>query len=552
MMLLAEALRCLLNLWDKGHLDSLPQNLIEVRIPIVLTQVLNRTLSTQDDDGSWVSDGSPEVNAYGILTLVAIQNLPHIRLLGPKIQSAIHAGRQALLQRETRWKQPQYIWIEKVTFGSCVLAEAYCLSAMYTSASRNDCSGKLEQLVSTQRPEDVKLWQFFKELPENSKVPGWKILASVIEGLSYFRPLKATRSDIFPHSSSRDNYLAFIPCTWIVINNCNGLFLEPALLWDMMVVSMLDYLVDEYMESVISNLTKSDLTLLQRRIETFCRASDARHHRTHCQVMSNGDVENSRNGNGYTHSLGDPVNNSSEPFSVVETVMGSYIGAMLGHPRIQGASAADQRWLQVELEAYLLAHIDQIRENGRLRAQKSGSSTTIVNFESPRTSHYEWSHTTAATHTSCALSFAFYICHLGSSSTRCADIFQTSYQKYMARDLCAHLAVLSRLYNDYGSVARDRAESNLNSVNFPEFHSHQLEANPDGHESTEEDLKNLLLGLAQYERSCAQKARKALMDDMRPSNGGGTRLMDAINLFVGTTELYADIYVARDITNRVR
>jgi hypothetical protein len=38
---------------------------------------------------------------------------------------------------------------------------------------------------------------------------------------------------------------------------------------------------------------------------------------------------------------------------------------------------------------------------------------------------------------------------------------------------------MCRMYNDYGSVARDKAERNLNSVNFPEFETR------DGHNVSE-------------------------------------------------------------------
>ena len=62
----------------------------------------------------------------------------------------------------------------------------------------------------------------------------------------------------------------------------------------------------------------------------------------------------------------------------------------------------------------------------------------------------------------------------------------------------------------------------------------------------------MILSLAQYERSCAQKARKALVDDLQRTEADRTALVNAIDLFVGTTELYSDIYVTRDIANRVR
>lgn len=92
MMLLAEALVNLLQLWDKGTLKLLPEPLLRDFIPLVLIQILNRTLLTQSDKGGWSTDKSPEISAYAILTLVAVSTLPWFELLGTETQLALEAG----------------------------------------------------------------------------------------------------------------------------------------------------------------------------------------------------------------------------------------------------------------------------------------------------------------------------------------------------------------------------------------------------------------------------------------------------------------------------
>ena len=227
----------------------------------------------------------------------------------------------------------------------------------------------------------------------------------------------------------------------------------------------------------------------------------------------------------------------------------------MGHSRIQKASSADQTYLHAELETFLLAHIDQIQDNHRLHRQDPCSLDARKRFHTPRADHYVWSHTTAAHHTACAVSFAFFTCGLASDSSGGADLFPTNYSKYIARELCSHLAVITRLYNDFSSIVRDRAESNLNSVNFPEFHSERAGGadQADLLVASELRAKDNLLRLARYEKSCVQGSFHALAEALGDvAAASGPRLQDTLALFVGVTNLWADMYVAKDLTSRVR
>ena len=114
----------------------------------------------------------------------------------------------------------------------------------------------------------------------------------------------------------------------------------------------------------------------------------------------------------------------------------------------------------------------------------------------------------------------------------------------MAEDLCRHLATLYRQYNDYGSVARDRAEGNLNNIDFPQFGGGPDYA--DGTGGGEAAKKSDLLWLAEYERECLDAAAVKLRDQIP------AEIMDAIDLFARVTDLYGQIYVARDIASRMK
>ena len=268
----------LVQLWSDGHLELLPQSLLQDQVLVVLIEILNRTLFTQHTDGSWGLQDSSEEIAYSILTLVALQDLPHARPLASKIHSAIQAGRQVLVQTERQWKKPRCLWTGKVTYGCSFLAETYCLAAMNAPFSRRIWSDKMEKTDPTTNIDIMSLSRFLCRLSECSHIPGWKILASVLEGSLYLQQLKVSWQDIFPDQLLRNEYLAFIPSTWIIVNNCTGKFLNSTLIWDMMVMSMVIYTVDEYMESVVSELQESDRLLLQQTVRALCRKPDVAPH----------------------------------------------------------------------------------------------------------------------------------------------------------------------------------------------------------------------------------------------------------------------------------
>ena len=120
--------------------------------------------------------------------------------------------------------------------------------------------------------------------------------------------------------------------------------------------------------------------------------------------------------------------------------------------------------LRQELLTFLLAHINQIHDNVRARFAIQSDRTT---FDSPKSDYYDWIHTVSAPHTSCAYSFAFFTCLIDAPHN--GDIFTSAKQRFLVRDVVRHLAVMCRMYNDYGPVVRDDVERNFNSINFPEF-----------------------------------------------------------------------------------
>lgn len=260
MMLLAQALTQVLVVWDKFLLKTLPEALIRDRIMVILIQILNRTLLTQEADGAWGPEKYPEITAYGILTLKALQSFPWHVSLQEAAASGVRSGQSFLDQSVTEWAKPAYVWIEKVTYGSATLSEGYCLAAMKVSETSHTWSNRVKNLVDIPESSLAKLIQLFTNLEDLQNEPRWKLVASALEGYLFLPQLKLAGSRVLPEQKGAKNeYLAYIPFTWILVNNYHCLFLSANMLWDMMVLTVCNFRVDEYMESAVTKLSDACL-----------------------------------------------------------------------------------------------------------------------------------------------------------------------------------------------------------------------------------------------------------------------------------------------------
>ncbi len=567
MMLLAEGLTELLVFWDKCLLKTLPEVLIRDRIPVILIQILNRTLLAQTAGGAWSPNGCPEITAYGILTLKALHSLPWHISLQEAVVSGIRSGQQCLDQSEDDWIKPAYPWIGKVAYGSARISEGYCLAAMKDSVTCHAWSERVKSLVNIPENPLSKLQLFFS-LREFQNEPRWKLVAAALEGYTFLSQLKSAGSEILPEQrGAKNEYLAYIPFSWVLVNNHHRLFLNANLLWDMMVLSVCNFRVDEYMESTVGKLSDANLESVNAMIHRLCSAQvevAVKGHRIH----GSGTQSNATDG----APADDATANTHEKYSVstltsVRVILSHFTRRMLSYPRIIGASTSDRSNFRNALCANLLSHITQIAANSRFATQSSWNSSTTSVFASPRQTFYDWVHITGAESVGGPFSFAFLTCLLGAASAptqkaaeQADDCFGSARQKYLAQELSMHVAVMSRLCNDFGSMERDRIEANINSINFPEFHNSTNRSASDTEEAAaehEERLKEDLLELAIHERHSADVAAERLLKELDEYKGkeGGIRKkkekMDAVRLFIGVAKLYADLYVARDLSNRV-
>lgn len=545
-MLQGQAFVRLLACWDKGHLKQLPELLVRERVPLALIQILHRTLQSQRPDGSFGAL-SCESTAYAILTLKSIVSLPWFDALQPDITGAINSGQQFLAKHETDWRGPSYLWIEKVTYSMPALCQAYCIAAKYNYRSPGTWTESVRDLLDIASNKLLKLQKFFSSLPMFQPHPFRErlLLLSRLEASLFAVRMRRARTIIFPSTCKAEHdYVDYIP---FITTSCNylGSPVNTELLSELVLLSLLNYQADEYMESVVGVRFGHDLQGIRESIVRVC-------HR-HTQPVNGRKREREPDLDSLLEEEKTPTDSAMD----IENVFKHFAGYVLNHPKVRESAESLRGQLESELKGFLLAHVQQIEDNKRRSHRLSDAVKSTLDLG--RT-YFEWVRGTSADHTSCPYSFVFWACLISKSRQNCFANVKTM---YLAQDLSRHLATMCRQHNDYGSAARDRTEGNLNSIDFEEFRTNcaprKLPQASEDADSKEDDCdgpsggvaepatkKDQLLWIAEYERHCLELSLESLASEC------SKEIMDALRFFVRVTDLYGQIYVAKDIGVRTQ
>lgn len=98
---------------------------------------------------------------------------------------------------------------------------------------------------------------------------------AIHEAAMYHDRLRRVRLKVFSRDDmamSADKYLEYIRVAWTTANAANGFALSGDEIWEMIVISMLNYQADEYIESVVARLAEPDSQVLDM-ISTEIRRS---------------------------------------------------------------------------------------------------------------------------------------------------------------------------------------------------------------------------------------------------------------------------------------
>lgn len=276
-------------------------------------------------------------------------------------------------------------------------------------------------------------------------------------------------------------------------------------------------------------------------------------------ITNNVDNRNSANKNSQ--------DKGSTTLARVEVILARFTAYIFRHPKVIQSLEHVRRQLHNEPETCMLKHIEHNEDNARFAIQQYEQQllhedtinsspkigTKLLPFSSPRGTYYSWVRTTSADNTHCPFTFLYFSCLAAPEPGE--PFFKGVRHHYLSNALCRHLANLCRQYNDYGSVARDQAESNVNSVNFPEFREpYELKGDDSSGDAKPRDevaMKKGLFFIAEYERECLNHVIEKLNAEIRTSKQGIWK-SNTLRSFIDTVDLYGQLYVARDITNRVK
>lgn len=512
-MLLVDALASLLNTEDTSVVAGLLDEQAQTRIFITIFQACFRTLLEHADDGSW--GGCWEETCYGLLILTKARHIAIFNDLGHELRTAIDGATRYILSAKIDARNhTNNIWHGKTGYSSPLLAEAYRIAALKTASlpAHADCclgarlSGKTVFVRSLE-----KYLYILRRTLLFANWDQWKLRGSAIEAALFQPLLRSYRLAVFPRTRmEEDKSFDIIPLTWLSCNNRSLVFASSSFLLEMMKISVLNYQVDEHMETMAGPDFAADLSDLRRTIDALFSTS----------IDNNSVLPLALTQNGAKSEAIGPLH--------------EYVRRVLHHPAIIHASKTDRRVLAAELRTFLQAHVTQHGDSIRLRSQMQSDQV-----EEPMGTFFSWVRTTSADHTSCPYSFAYVSCLLSSSLMAGEECFPTTAQKYFAKDACQHLASMCRMYNDYGSVQCDKAEGNLNSINLPEFAARTVD--PDRRKAE-------LFELAEYERACLKSA----ISRLQKSAPNVKRKMQVLELFSDVTDLYGQIYMVKDIASRAK
>ncbi|KAI0505316.1 hypothetical protein F5B22DRAFT_639984 [Xylaria bambusicola] len=553
---------------DDG-VDFIPQ------ITKIVTFLANKAFNGNiKDKWQWVLGRYLRNYILAVLALSSMVKLPFVRQLDKgQIISKMAVGKSFLYANRDKWAKGEHIWIEKVTYSSDILSEACCLAASLVpipfiiepepaAAISPSLAGNgflvPEKLLIGMR----KAGSLIAHTPLFRTTQPSTLRIAEMQACFAMQDLQQRPLYVFPRTAKgKDKYTFVVPLALTPCAESQGCSTSLFVLYGMMVLSiLLNFRADEYMEGAFEKNFTTDLDSIRRLVKQPFTDFQPK-------------VQNvtATNGNGVSTKQHYQSSSSFNNDLPTDDVLSRFLRQILEHPAVQLCPGRLQARLAFDLQTFLLSHVTQAEDNIRLRAASrlNGSSTLQNKSDAcnrPGRSFYRWIRDVSADHTSCPYSFVFLECLVHATlSNPSPYIYQMrtnphalagARAAYLAEDACRHLASLCRMYNDYGSQARDAEEQTLNSLDFPEF-SRGIKTPIPGQDTTmsfsssllsaPEKAKAELLWIAEYERRGLETAMKLLAEELGPGE-----LIDALEMLVDVTDLYGQIYAVKDIGTRTR
>lgn len=448
---MVQSLMELLHKWHAGNLPELECALLPEKVVPTLFQCLGQLLQSQNADGSWGSRGPREETAYALLALTNLVSLSPSQYFDTEIMSAIHRGRSFL--RQPAIGKLEYLWIEKVTYASDNLAEAYVVAALSASNKKPSLSHTILQLC------DIDLQGLEHVAPSAEKSPlsddGKRlvILSWIMSGL-YIPFLQRT---LGKRVSASYQTTAF---RWMLANSRVASPLSPKYLLEMITAATLIDDIAAIIHDCITLGNDKNVTMLTNAFHTATIHLDY-HKSTSKNGESNGTqvfdplkangksppVPNGDFSGGTCHSQCNGLPVVPLELSCIEETLSSFLDFFDMPESLSKASEADRHSLQAEVKHFMSA---QYSWASFLEEQVHGSPLWPNGIDYERTAHChgmerpgnDSSRERSASLTGVPLLFAYAICL---TSHKGRESFPTMSQLYMATDVRNSIATVFKL-----------------------------------------------------------------------------------------------------------
>ncbi|KAL8721400.1 MAG: hypothetical protein Q9225_001915 [Loekoesia sp. 1 TL-2023] len=374
-MLMAQILIEVLQSWHNGKLPDLQNALLQEKVVPALFrhQCLVQLLQSQHQDGSWGSRCPQEETAYALLTLTRLRILPPAQFLEMNLIGAIDRGRKYLRQTESR--RAEFLWVEKVTYHSEKLSEAYIIAARYNSTERPSLSHAIFRFSGIDCQQMANFAALTETGPFSRDLIGLTSASWIIARL-YAHLLQKAFGGLLSTTYER---VAF---QWTLRNNRVPSVVSPQLLLDMMLAPLLTDNIIALVEESITSEDKDQLISLKATSYQALRAFDG----LDCEVVpdrpsnpsdyhlpkANGIVKTFLNAEfaskeHQAHYSGNSTG-LSEAFTASKTISSS-IGSFEKNDSVLKASRSDRQASRLELKRFFLACVTRLEsEEHRLQS----------------------------------------------------------------------------------------------------------------------------------------------------------------------------------------
>ncbi|KAJ6127985.1 hypothetical protein N7471_009202 [Penicillium samsonianum] len=270
-------------------------------------------------------------------------------------------------------------------------------------------------------------------------VPGWVIEASCLEAA--FLVHEVAESTRLKRRKDLDKaFILRLTAIPIAVNYATKACLGKHVVLGMVDICEFNYHVDPLIEG-IKDRSPDTMQLIEKVI---------------CQIFSDKDssgvLQNKSEGDAITL---EACQGHEEVYQLVKELEYS-AKQFIEHPHVLTAGDYEQRNLRMEIRVGLLAQVSKVA-----MAIPDSSSAPDLSF-------YQFIQKIGADDTLSSMAIKSIICFIqGPSDVVCA----TPIERYLLEEFNRHVAIWTRMWNDHSSIERDRVDSSLNVVDFPEFQS---------------------------------------------------------------------------------